>query len=175
LVNTIAYRKLIGVVPQDIMVFSGTLIDNICFETTEEEAMKVIEFCRRYGFDQYFSNFPQGYGTILGEGGVALSGGQKQLLALARCLYANPQLLLLDEPTAAMDAHTEQFVIKVLQSIKENTGILIISHKDSLTQLADKVYTLQSGVSQAKYEKDGALEKTYNNSFTISSHSLSSP
>lgn len=152
-VNTIAYRKMIGVVPQDIMVFSGTLIDNICFETTEQEAMKVIGFCKKHGFDQYFENFPQGYSTVLGEGGVALSGGQKQLLALARCLYANPQMLLLDEPTSAMDANTEQFVIRLLNSIKEKTGIIIISHKDSLTQLADKVYALQAGVSTVKYEK----------------------
>jgi ABC-type bacteriocin/lantibiotic exporter with double-glycine peptidase domain len=157
-VNTIDYRKLIGVVPQDIMVFSGTLVDNICFETTEQEAMKVIEFCKQHGFDEYFSNFPQGYGTILGEGGVALSGGQKQLLALARCLYANPQLLLLDEPTSAMDANTEQFVIGVLQSIRQQSGIIIISHKDSLTQIADNVYTLQSGVSRLKFEKQALIQ-----------------
>lgn len=169
-VNTIAYRKMIGVVPQDIMVFSGSLIDNICFETTEQEALKVIEFCGQHGFDHYFSNFPQGYGTVLGEGGVALSGGQKQLLALARCLYANPQMLLLDEPTSAMDANTEQFVINLLNSIKEKTGIIIISHKDSLTQLADKVYALQSGVTTLRQGKP----VLYNNSRTISSHSLSS-
>ena len=169
-VNTIDYRKLVGVVPQDIMVFSGTVIDNICFETTEEEALRVIEFCKQHGFDQYFSNFPQGYGTVLGEGGVSLSGGQKQLLALARCLYTNPQLLLLDEPTSAMDANTEQFVLDVLQQVKERSGIVIISHKDSLTQLADRVYALQAGVSSVKFEKQ-AQKNIYNNSLTISSHS----
>lgn len=162
-INTISYRKMIGVVPQDIMVFSGTLVDNICFETTEKEAEKVIEFCRQHGFDHYFSNFPQSYGTILGEGGVALSGGQKQLLALARCLYANPQLLLLDEPTAAMDAQTEQFVLKLLNGIKEKTGIIIISHKDALTQLADKVYSLQWGVSRLKTEKQAAIAPPVHN------------
>jgi ABC-type bacteriocin/lantibiotic exporter with double-glycine peptidase domain len=152
-VNTIDYRKLVGVVPQDIMIFSGTVIDNICFETTEQDALRVIEFCKQYGFDEYFSHFPQGYGTVLGEGGVSLSGGQKQLLALARCLYTNPQLLLLDEPTSAMDANTEQFVLRALQQLKEKSGIIIISHKDSLTQLADRVYALQAGVSFIKNEK----------------------
>jgi ATP-binding cassette subfamily B protein len=77
---------------------------------------------------------------------VALSGGQKQLLALARCLYARPQLLLLDEPTAAMDADTEQFAIDVLMEVKDRVGMLVISHKDSLTRIADRVYKLDGGV-----------------------------
>jgi ATP-binding cassette subfamily B protein len=77
-----------------------------------------------------------------------LSGGQRQLLALARCLYGRPQLLLLDEPTSAMDAATERFVIGVLQRYRQEAGILVISHKDSLTQLADRIYVLEGGVSR---------------------------
>jgi ABC-type transport system involved in cytochrome bd biosynthesis fused ATPase/permease subunit len=79
-------------------------------------------------------------------------------------------LLLLDEPTSAMDANTEQFVLRVLQLLKEKSGIIIISHKDSLTQLADRVYALQAGVSNVKYEKPSP-KRVHNNSFTISSHS----
>jgi ATP-binding cassette subfamily B protein len=78
---------------------------------------------------------------------VALSGGQRQLLALARCLYASPQLLLLDEPTSAMDSATEQFVISVLRRYSEKAGMLIISHKDSLTEIAGRVYRLEKGAS----------------------------
>lgn len=144
-IDTLAWRNLIGVVPQDIAVFSGALIANLALDPLTD-ADRLVAFCREYGFDRYFEQLPQSWLTMLGEGGVALSGGQRQLLALARCLYAGPQLLLLDEPTAAMDAATEQFVIGVLRRYRQNGGILIISHKDSLTQLADRVYLLRDGV-----------------------------
>ncbi len=142
-----AWRGLIGVVPQDIAVFSGALLANLCLDP-QADVQRLLDFCREYGFDHYFEQWPQSYATILGEGGVALSGGQRQLLALARCLLAGPQLLLLDEPTSAMDAATEQFVIGVLQRYKGRAGILVISHKDSLTQLADRIYVLEEGVSR---------------------------
>lgn len=141
------WRKLIGVVPQDIAVFSGPLIANLCLDA-QPDVQRLVEFCREYGFDRYFEQWPMSYATILGEGGVALSGGQRQLLALARCLYAAPQLLLLDEPTSAMDAATERFVIGVLQRYRKQAGVLVISHKDSLTQLADRIYVLENGISK---------------------------
>jgi ATP-binding cassette, subfamily C, bacteriocin exporter len=146
-VDVPGWRRLIGVVPQDIAVFTGALIANLCLDPqTDPEGL--IRFCREYGFDRYFEQWPQSYATILGEGGIALSGGQRQLLALARCLYARPQLLLLDEPTSAMDTVTERFVIGVLQRYRQQAGILVISHKDSLTQLADRIYVLQEGMSK---------------------------
>ena len=146
-VDTVRWRKLVGVVPQEIAVFSGSLLANICLDLSPEHAMKVPQFCKALGFDRYFEAFPQGYATILGEGGVALSGGQRQLLALARCLYADPQLVLLDEPTAAMDMATEHFVIGVLQDFRQRAGILVISHKDSFTAIADRVYLLDKGIT----------------------------
>ena len=145
-VDTRAWREVIGVVPQDTAIFSGTLLANICLDPTVD-IRRLAAFCTEYGFDRYFENFPQSYATLLGEGGVALSGGQKQLLALARCLFAGPQLVLLDEPTAAMDVSTEQFVISVLQRYRSRAGVLIISHKDSLTEIADRVYLLENGVT----------------------------
>lgn len=141
------WRQLIGVVPQDIAIFSGTLISNICLDDSPHHIEQVLQFCREYGFDRYFETFPQGYTTILGEGGIALSGGQKQLLALARCLYQQPKLLLLDEPTAAMDSATEEFVTNLLNRLKQETVTIIISHKDSLVQISDRVYMLQSGIT----------------------------
>ncbi len=141
-----AWRRMIGVVPQDIALFSGALAANIALDPVADWP-RLAAFCTEYGFDQYFEQLPQSYATLLGEGGVALSGGQRQLLALARCLFARPQLVLLDEPTAAMDATTERFVIGVLQRYRKEAGMLIISHKDSLTEMADRVYVLQDGVS----------------------------
>lgn len=146
-IHPVTWRKMIGVVPQDIVVFSGTLLANICLDPALDNVERVRQFCHHYGFDRFFETFPQSYTTLLGEGGVALSGGQKQLLALARCLYGDPQLLLLDEPTASMDVLTEQFVISVLQLYRQKAGILIISHKDSLTAIAGRIYLLDKGVS----------------------------
>ena len=146
-VDTRAWRKVIGVVPQEVAVFSGTLLANICLDPATENIDKVRQFCLHHGFHRFFEHFPQSYATLLGEEGVALSGGQKQLLALARCLYAAPQLVLLDEPTSAMDAMTEHFVISVLQRYRQDAGLIIISHKDSLTGIADRVYLLDKGTT----------------------------
>jgi ATP-binding cassette subfamily B protein len=146
LIDTFAWREIIGVVSQDTAIFSGTLLANICLDTNVD-IHRLVSFCSDYGFDRYFESLPQSYATQLGEGGVALSGGQRQLLALARCLFASPQLVLLDEPTAAMDAATEQFVIAVLRRYRRQAGLLVISHKDSLTQMADRVYVLDNGIT----------------------------
>lgn len=145
-INMQQWRKILGIVPQEINIFSGTLWENIVLSEDKDHLDNVIKFCNFYGFDSYFSSFPQGYFTMLGEGGITLSGGQKQLLGLARCLYHKPQLLLLDEPTSAMDAATEQFVINLLQKIKMATGIILISHRDSLVDMADRFYKLENGM-----------------------------
>ncbi len=148
-------------VPQDITIFSGTLVDNILLDDDISKAKEVIDFCRHSGFHSFFEDFPQSYATILGESGVALSGGQKQLVALARCLYHQPQLLLLDEPTAAMDKYTEQFVINVLSSLKKQTGILLISHRDSLTKIADRIYNLEKGSLRVVSNHEDDLRHLY--------------
>ena len=152
-IDTHGWRNLIGVVPQDIAIFSGAVVANLCLDPATD-IERLLAFCREYGFDPIFQQWPQSYATILGEGGVALSGGQRQLLALARCLFAGPQLLLLDEPTSAMDAATERFAIGVLQRYREKAAILVISHKDSLTCLADRVYLLEEGVSRERRREE---------------------
>ncbi|MEZ0487347.1 peptidase domain-containing ABC transporter [Fibrella aquatica] len=138
------WRTALGVVPQQIKLFSGTLLDNICLSHTAKEAEAIVQFCRDYGFSTYFEQFPQGYLTILGEDGVNLSGGQRQLVALARALYQRPQLLLLDEPTAAMDRHTERFVLNLLTQLQPQVGILLITHKAQHSELADRTYLLDN-------------------------------
>lgn len=144
-ISTPAWRNMIGVVAQEMDIFSGTVADNILLAKEGATAEAMLAFCKEYGFAHFFENLPQSYGTVIGEGGVNLSGGQKQLLCLARCLFGRPQLLLLDEPTAAMDSQTEAFVINLLQTIKKTTGLIVISHKDSLTKIADAVYVLNNG------------------------------
>ncbi|NVO10831.1 MAG: peptidase domain-containing ABC transporter [Bacteroidales bacterium] len=147
-INNFELRSKTSVVPQEISLFNGTLLDNICLSDSAAEAKQIIKFCEDFGFDKYFKAFPQFYYTLLGEEGVNISGGQKQLVALARALYKQPQLLLLDEPTAAMDRHTEGFVMQLLEQQKQNMAIVIITHRSNLLTQFDRIYTLENGITR---------------------------
>ncbi len=139
------WRENIGVVPQEIKIFNSTLIENIILGDVLTEGEKAIAFCQKMGFDQFFGTLPQNYLTIVGEEGINLSGGQKQLVALARALYRQPSLLLLDEATSAMDSKTETFVLDLLEKLKPDLGILMVTHRSNVAQKADKVYRLVEG------------------------------
>lgn len=144
-VNLTDWRNVVGVVPQEITIFNGNVLDNILLGK-EDTPENVVKFCQEYGFEEFIKNFPQGYATILGEEGVNLSGGQKQIIALARVLYKKPQLLILDEATAAMDRKTEKFSIELISKLKEQMGVLFISHRlETLKKYADSIYVLENG------------------------------
>ncbi len=142
------WRETIGVVPQEIKIFNSTLIENIVLGDILNEGEKAIEFCQKLGFGKYLDHLPQSYLTIVGEEGINLSGGQKQLVALARALYRKPNLLLLDEATSAMDSKTEQFVLDLLEKLKPNLAILMVTHRQSIAQKADNIYALENGFAQ---------------------------
>jgi len=139
-----SYRSLIGVIPQDITIFNGNVVDNILLGQVETPE-NIIAFLTNYGFDTYFNLLPQGLSTILGEEGINLSGGQKQIIALARVLYKKPQFLILDEATSAMDRNTENFTMNLFEKIKPNCAIFFISHRlNALKNIADIIYVLDN-------------------------------
>ncbi|MEM0941963.1 MAG: peptidase domain-containing ABC transporter [Bacteroidota bacterium] len=140
-----SYRKEIGVVPQDIKVFNNYLLFNIALSEDPKKLKQVPQWCRENGFDQFFSKFPQGYMTLLGEEGVNISGGQKQLVGLARALYRNPSVVLIDEGTSAMDRKTEQFILNMIRRIKKDKAILMVTHRMKVAQESDYVYFLENG------------------------------
>ena len=147
--NTIPVSELrysVGVVSQEISLFNGSLLDNISISDSENETEQILLFCEKYGFNTYFEKFPQSYYTLLGEEGVNISGGQKQLLALARALYKQPQLLLVDEPTSAMDKKTENFVMQLLQNLKPQIAIIMITHRIKSYDFFDHLYLLEDGI-----------------------------
>lgn len=148
-INTKDWRNIVGVIPQDITIFNGNVITNILLG--KEEIPESIEiFCKKYGFTEFIETLPQGYATLLGEGGINLSGGQKQLIALMRALYKKPQFLILDEFTSAMDRNTEHFVLNLLKKIKSEIAILLFSHRlQSLPKIADNIYVLEDGLISA--------------------------
>ncbi len=140
-INAASWRKYIGVVPQTPQLFNGTLAFNITLNHTQESYIQCVEFAKKYGFHTYFENLGQGYATLLGEGGINLSGGQQQMVVLARALFSQPQLLLLDEFTNAMDSQLAIFCNNLIEKIRKDTAILVISHQTVAN--ADKIISLK--------------------------------
>lgn len=139
------WRSKLGVVPQQIKLFNGTLLDNILMGAPLENPQHLQSFLEFYGFHTFFSKFPNGYATRLGEDGVNISGGQQQLVGLARALYQRPELLLLDEPTSALDRDTELFVLQLLDRLKAEMGILVLTHRLRTAKSADRIYIIEQG------------------------------
>ncbi|MHC0446852.1 peptidase domain-containing ABC transporter [Flavobacterium sp. 3-218] len=138
------YRDLLAVIPQEITIFNGTVIDNILLGTIDTSE-SILTFIQEFGFDFYFDQLPQGLLTIVGEEGINLSGGQKQIIALARVLYKKPQFIILDEATSAMDRNTENFTMQLLKKIKTDCAILFISHRlNKLKNIADTIYIIEN-------------------------------
>ena len=154
------WRECIASVPQEIKIFNAPLLQNISLRemSTPEEIEKVVEFCNEIGLAPFFESFPQGYATLLGEEGVNISGGQKQLVALARALYQKPQLLLLDEPTSAMDRETEQNVLGLLNRLRDHLAVMMVTHRVQSIKHADRIYILEGGVVQTSGDSAALME-----------------
>jgi ABC-type bacteriocin/lantibiotic exporter with double-glycine peptidase domain len=145
-INLNNWRNIIGVVPQNIHIFNGTVIENIAFDDAITNPQKVVDFIKDYGFADFIDNLPQSLMTIVGEEGINLSGGQKQMIAMARALYHQPQLLILDEGTSAMDKQSEQFILNLLHHLKQDMAVIFITHRlHVLKNFCDRIYILENG------------------------------
>lgn len=145
-INTNSWRNLLAVVPQQIKIFNGSVLDNICMENGDNREEEIIAFCKKYEFHSYFSKLPHSYHTVIGEEGVNLSGGEKQILALARALFKKPQILLLDEATSAMDRNTELFVLNKLILLQKQVSIIFITHRLHILKILNgKILVMEDG------------------------------
>lgn len=156
-----AWRRLVGVVPQDIHLFNGTVLDNVCLDDAQEEVGSVVKFCAEYGFEDFVRELPQGLLTLIGEEGINLSGGQRQMVGLMRALYKKPQLLILDEATSAMDRRTERRMLDLLTKLKNEMAILFISHRlHILKSISDRIYIVEKGSIQASGQHGELMENS---------------
>lgn len=137
------WRKLISVVPQNIQLFNGNVLENIILDDKldEQKLQSVISL----GFDKFINSLPQGFVTLVGEEGINLSGGQRQLLGWMRALYHNPKFLILDEPTSSLDLMNRNFIYNLIQKLKSEAIIFIISHhSEDVSKIADEIFVLEN-------------------------------
>ncbi|MDR3286651.1 MAG: peptidase domain-containing ABC transporter [Prevotellaceae bacterium] len=140
------WRETIAIIPQQTHIFNGTIIENIAMRFGNNNYDDIEKFLIETHFISFFDEFPSGLMTIVGEVGINLSGGQKQLIAIIRALFKQPKLLIIDEATSAMDIDKENFIIQYLKRIKTETAIVFITHKlHILKNFADKIYVLDKG------------------------------
>jgi len=135
----------IGYLPQDIELFDGSIAENIA-RFSEVDPMKVIEAAKRTGIHEMILRFPRGYDTQIGEAGGMLSGGQRQRLGLARAMYGNPVILVLDEPNANLDDAGERSLHEAVLDLKKaGTTVILITHRPSILGVADILVVMHDG------------------------------
>lgn len=147
------YRQLIGTVMQDDTLFAGSISDNISFFSTSPNQERIVQCARLAAIDNEIMGMPMAYNTLVGDIGTGLSGGQKQRILLARALYKNPQLLVLDEATSHLDVWNEQAVNAAIQSLKLTR--IIVAHRPETIAMAERVVVLHGGkiVQDVKQEQ----------------------
>ena len=138
-------RRNIGYVPQDVTLFYGSLRDNIVMGMPQADDDKVVRAARIAGIGEFVDSHPHGYGMLVGERGESLSGGQRQGVAIARAMIADPPILLLDEPTAAMDHASEEAVKQQLRRHADGKTLIVITHRTSLLDLVDRIIVVDAG------------------------------
>ncbi len=143
-INLSQLRNLMGVVTQDSILFNDTVINNIAFGV-EIENSQVLESAKMANADEFIENLDEKYETFIGDAGNKLSGGEKQRLSIARAIYKNPEILILDEATSSLDTKSEKAVQEALNRLMKNRTSLVIAHRLSTIQNADKIIVLDNG------------------------------
>ncbi|EKO15992.1 ABC transporter ATP-binding protein [Leptospira kirschneri] len=165
-------RKKIGIVSQQVFLFNGSIRENICYgnQNVTEEQLRTA--CEQAFAMEFILSFEEGLNTIVGERGVMLSGGQRQRIAIARALLLNPEILILDEATSALDTESERLVQEALESLYKNRTVIIIAHRLSTVQIANRIFTMEdgkiveSGTHMELLQLDGKYKKLYDIQFS---------
>jgi ABC-type multidrug transport system fused ATPase/permease subunit len=139
-------REQIGYVLQDTVLFEGTIRDNIAYGRKGVSEEQILEAAKLANADEFIARMPHGYDTMVGERGDTLSGGQRQRIGIARAVIRNNPILILDEPTAALDTESERLVIEALERLMKGRTVITIAHRLSTIRDADKIIVLKGGV-----------------------------
>ncbi len=138
-------RNIISVVPQNIFLFDTSIKKNISYDKPNAEFEEIKNVAKQVQAHEFIKNLPDGYETKVGEGGVKLSGGQKQLVSFARAMLADPRVLILDEATSSVDAYTEVMIQKAMKELLKNRTVLMIAHRFTTLKRANKIGVLKEG------------------------------
>ena len=138
-------RGQVGIVPQETMLFNGSVYDNILYGRLDATPEEVKAAAKAANADEFISQLPQGYATMLGDRGVNISGGQRQRISIARAILKNPRILILDEATSALDTESERVVQDALDRLMIGRTSFVIAHRLSTIKNADKILVLEHG------------------------------
>lgn len=139
------WSKVIGYVPQSVFLVDDTIRENVIFGAENPDDNRVWEALRKASLDEFVRGLPRGLDTLVGERGVKFSGGQRQRIAIARALYANPEIMILDEATSALDNETEEAVMEAIDSLAGTMTLIIIAHRVTTLKGCDKIYEIVDG------------------------------
>ena len=162
-------RKNIGLVSQDIFLFEGTVFENIAYGNLEASEKEIWEAAKLSESDEFINLLPNKKDTVVGERGQKLSGGQRQRISIARAILKNPEILILDEATSAVDNETEAAIQRSLDTLKEGRTVVAIAHRLSTIRNADIIYVLEKGriVESGTHEELVNLKKVYANLWDV--------
>ena len=144
-IDPVDYRDQIGFVAQDPRLFAGTLRDNVLLGRAQADGARLQQVAALTGLDRLVASHPQGWDLPVGERGALLSGGQRQLVALARCLVTSPRILLMDEPTSSMDAQSEALFLQRLAAVAGDRTLVMVTHRPAVLELVTRVVVMDAG------------------------------
>jgi ABC-type multidrug transport system fused ATPase/permease subunit len=162
-------RDQIGYVLQETVLFRGSVRDNIAYGRADATDEEIVEAAKLANADEFIARMPEGYKTFVGDRGDTLSGGQRQRIGIARAIIRNNPILILDEPTAALDTESERLVIEALERLMKGRTVLTIAHRLSTIRDADKIIVLKDGVvaEQGTHDQLLAIGGTYAQMYSV--------
>ncbi len=149
------WRNSIGCVSHNPKIFNGSLLYNLSMSNSHKDVIKAKSFCETSNLTKYFESLPNGYDSIVGEEGINLSGGQRQIIGISRALLNSPKIFLLDEATSSLDAHAEEFMLNLILKRKSDLIVIMITHRSETVRYFDKVYQLSNGQLTPWLKDDG--------------------
>jgi ATP-binding cassette subfamily B protein len=153
-------RNLIGVIPQQLNLFSGNIIENIALGDSFPNVQRILDLSKQLAITEFVEKLPNGFDTQIGENGAMLSGGQKQRIAIARALYKNPEVLLMDEATSSLDTNAEKIVKTVIDNFKsQGKTVIVIAHRLSTIANADTIIVMENGTIVEQGNHQNLLNK----------------